>query len=623
MRHLVLGTSGHIDHGKSALVRALTGTDPDRLKEEKLRGITIDLGFAHAEVAPGRIVSFVDVPGHERFVRHMVAGAAGVDAVLLVVAADEGVKPQTVEHVAICSLLGLRDGLVAVTKTDLVDHDMVEVVILELRDFLAGGFLAQAPIVPVSARTGAGLDALRAEIARLFDRIPERSASGVPRLPVDRSFVLKGFGTVVTGTLAAGRLAVGSEIEVLPGHRRGRIRGLQVHGQWVREAVAGWRTAANLQGLDREEVPRGCTVSIPGALLVTDRLWARVTLLPSAPAALRRGGLVRFHQGTSEGDARLRVLKEEPGGALGVEIRLGEPCVVLPGDRFILRRPAPVDTVGGGVVLDARPPRRWGGGAAAPAFERGVAGDLATRVARAGLRGASAAALAAERGLAPEEIEREVELARAAGSVVAAGGLLFDAAAWRDLSEKVVAAVGEFHRADPLRLGVGREELRSRCCREVPHEAWRVLLEGLASAGRLSLEGDRVAAAHHSVVLSGRDRELADRVDGLFRRAGLDPPDPDAAFPSEEPQRLERIVQLLVAGGRLVRIRDGRLFHAEALEALKSRLREYAKTSRTIDVAAFKELAGVTRRNAIPLLEHLDQERATRRVGNVREILDV
>ncbi len=622
MRHLVLGTSGHIDHGKSALVRALTGTDPDRLKEEKLRGITIDLGFAHAEIAPGRVVSFVDVPGHERFVRHMVAGAAGVDAVVLVVAADEGVKPQTVEHVAICSLLGIRDGLVAVTKSDLVERDVVEVAILELREFLQGGFLAEAPIVPVSARTGEGLASLRAEIARLFDRIPERAASGVARLPVDRSFVLRGFGTVVTGTLVAGRLQVGDEIEVQPGRRRGRIRGLQVHGERVQEALAGRRTAVNLQGLDREEVPRGSTISIPGALLVTDRLWARATLLPSAPGPLRRGGLVRFHQGTSERDARLRVLSEEPDGSLGVELSLDEPCVLLPGDRFILRRPAPVDTVGGGIVLDARPPRRSSRRVAAPVFEREAAGDVAARVARAGLRGVSPAALAAERGLAPQEIEREVEAARSAGRIVPAGGLLFDAASWRDLSEKVLAAAREFHRAEPLRLGVGREELRSRCCREVPHEAWRVLLEELASAGRLRLEGDRVALADHRVVLSGRDRELADRVDGVYRRAGLDPPDPGTAFQGEEPRRLERIVELLVASGRLVRIRDGRLFHAEALEALKGLLREYAKTSRTIDVAAFKELAGVTRRNAIPLLEHLDQERATRRVGNVREILN-
>jgi len=623
MRHLVLGTSGHIDHGKSALVRALTGTDPDRLKEEKLRGITTDLGFAHAEVAPGRVVSFVDVPGHERFVRHMVAGAAGIDAVLLVVAADEGVKPQTVEHVAISTLLGIEHGIVALTKTDLVDPELREVALFELRSFLKGSFLEKAPILPVSSRTGDGLDSLREEIARLFDRVPPRAAGGLPRLPVDRCFVLRGFGTVVTGTLVSGTLREGEEVEVLPTGRRGRIRGLEVHGQRVEQAVSGQRTAVNLQGLSREEAPRGSTISTPGALLVTDRIWARIRLLDTAPSDLRRGGTVRFHQGTSETEARVRVLGEDADGFLAGEIRLAEPCVLLPGDRFVLRRPAPVDTVGGGIVLDAKPPRRVHPRQAARAFEPPSAWDLAARVARAGLSGVAPAELASERGLAPSELEPEIARQRSAGRILLAGGLLFDARAWRELADRLVAELGRFHQAEPLRLGMGREELRSRCAPSFPREAWRALLEELVSAGALRLEGDRVALAGHRVVLSGPDRELADRLEAAFRIAGLDPPDLEAAFGQEEPRRLKEIVELLCAQGRLVRIRDGRLFHAEALEDLKAKLREYAKTSRTIDVAAFKELAGVTRKNAIPLLEHLDQERATRRVGNVRQILNV
>jgi len=306
-RHLVLGTAGHIDHGKSALVKALTGTDPDRLVEEKRRGITIDLGFADMELGPEQVLSFVDVPGHERFVRHMVAGSAGIDAVLLVVAADQGVQPQTTEHLEICTLLGLRHGLIALTKCDLVDEELREVAALEVRELLEGSFLQDAPLIAVSARSGEGLESLRGALSDLLLGLSPRSPEGVARLPVDRSFVLRGFGTVVTGTLVSGILREGDEVEIMPGGKRGRIRGLQVHHRAVKEVPAGRRAAVNLQGLNCEEVPRGTTVSRPGALPLTSRIWARLQLLPDAPAALAKGGRVRFHQGTCERAARLTV----------------------------------------------------------------------------------------------------------------------------------------------------------------------------------------------------------------------------------------------------------------------------------------------------------------------------
>jgi len=322
-RHLVVGTAGHIDHGKSALIEALTGTDPDRLAEEKRRGITIDLGFADLPLDDHRTVSFVDVPGHERFVRHMVAGATGLDAVVLVIAADEGVKPQTREHLEICGLLEIRQGIVALSKADLTPPDLLEVVHLEVREALAGSCLESAPIVAVSARTGLGLEDLRRELGALFDRVPPRSSGGAARLPVDRSFVLRGFGTVVTGTMTAGTLAEGDEVEILPGGRRARIRGLQVHKERVREVRAGQRAAVNLQGVSTDEAPRGATLARPNSLPVSRRFWASVRILPGAPDDLvGKGGRARFHQGTCERTARIRTLSKGSDGGFDVEIVL-------------------------------------------------------------------------------------------------------------------------------------------------------------------------------------------------------------------------------------------------------------------------------------------------------------
>jgi len=621
-RHLVLGTAGHIDHGKSALVRALTGTDPDRLKEEQLRGITIELGFADLELGPEQVVSFVDVPGHERFVRHMVAGAMGVDAVLLVIAADQAVQPQTREHLDICRLLGIPRGVVALTKCDLVDRELVEVAELEVRELLAGSFLEQAPIVEVSAKTGQGLDDLRAALARLFEGHPPRPAEGIARLPVDRSFVLRGFGTVVTGTLVGGTLAEGDDVEVLPGGRRGRIRGVQVHRHKVQRAVAGQRTAVNLQGLDCDDVPRGSTVARPGTLCTTRRVWARLSLLPEAPATLRKGGPVRFHQGTCERAARLRVLREEDDGTLDVELYLGRETVLALGDRFILRRPAPVDTVGGGQIVDVQPPRR---AAVEPAAFAPSALDpevaLRQRLARAGAAGTNAEALAPQLGLTRPALQSLGQRLVDEGRVVAAGAVWIDAAAWAACERRTVEALEAFHRSEPLRLGIGREELRGRVEPTLPQDAWRQLLERLSRGGRLRLNGEQVASAGHAVRFSEPERQLAQILETRFCEAGLDPPDLDALVDPGQLAQARQIVEFLIAEGKLERIQDGRLFHAGAMQGLRDRLREHAKASRRIDVATFKDLAGVTRKNAIPLLEQLDAERSTRRVGNEREIL--
>jgi len=621
LRHLILGTAGHIDHGKSALVRALTGTDPDRLKEEKRRGITIELGFADLELTLSRRLSFVDVPGHERFVRHMVAGATGIDAVLLVVAADQGVQPQTREHLDVCSLLGLQRGVVALSKCDLVDEELREVVALELQDLLSESFLAGAPVIPVSAKGGTGLDELRGALSALFDDIAPRPVDGVARLPVDRSFVLRGFGSVITGTLASGRLTEGDEVEILPGGKRGRIRGLQVHGSAVNVALAGQRTAVNLQGLDCDEVPRGATVTRPGDLLTTRRAHANLRLLPQAPERLNRGGEVRFHQGTCERAARYRVIDRSDSGELHIELYLEPEAVLAPGDRFIIRRPAPVDTIGGGVILDIRPTHRLRHATdfSPAAWRPDVA--LSQRLARAGVAGVDPASLAPELGLPRAALYAAAERADLAERIVKVAGRWVDSEAWEAMRARATEQVGAFHAEEPLRLGIAREALRARCGGELPQDLWRHLLASLESEGRLLLDGERVALAGHSVELGEADRQLAARIGESFDNGALNPPELDEIVEAAEADRAGRIVELLLAQGVLVRIQSGKLFAAAALEALRGKLRDHARSSKTIDVAAFKELAGITRKNAIPLLEQLDVERTTRRVGNLREIL--
>ncbi len=620
MRHLVVGTAGHIDHGKSALVHALTGVHPDRLKEEQRRGITIDLGFADLTLSPEGVVSLVDVPGHERFVRHMVAGVSGLDAVLLVVAADDGVKPQTREHLAICSLLGMRNGIVVLSKVDLIEPDLREVVALEVRELLRETFLDGAPLLAVSSRTREGIDALRDELRRLLRDLPERPAEGVARLPIDRSFVQKGFGTVVTGTLVSGTLAEGEDVEILPGGKRGRIRGLQVHKRKVEKVRAGRRVAVNIQGLDCIDASRGATLTTPQALLTTRRARVLVELLPTAPAPLRHGGPVRLHQGTCERAARMRIVTPPADGPFEADLVLAQDTVLLPGDRFILRRPAPIDTVGGGVIVDAHPAR----GHKRPR----IAGTPLTRedpwierVARAGAAGRPVAAVAAELGRSVGEVEAALGPLLDGGRVVRAAGLLFTGALWREKREGTLVALRAFHAKEPLKSGMSREALRAQLAREMPPEAFRELLHSLAADGDIRLAGERLALAGHRVVLSPDDAGHAERIEAAFRRAGLDPPLVEDVAREMGGVHGSRLADWLIEEGRLVRIRDGRVFHGDALEALRRKLREFARTSSTIEIGTFKELAGATRKNAIPLLEQFDEERLTRREGNVRRIL--
>ena len=649
MKSVVIGTAGHIDHGKSALVRALTGTDPDRLKEEKARGITIDLGFAHYE-SNGVNFAFVDVPGHERFVKNMLAGASGIDYVLLVVSADESVMPQTREHFDICRLLGVPAGIVAVTKADLVDAESIELVRLEVRDLVSGSFLEQAPIVAVSARTGEGLDALRHALDDLAATASEREGGGPARLPIDRAFSVKGFGTVVTGTLVSGALAIDDELELLPAGRRVKVRGLQVHGQKEARARVGCRTAANLTGVEVAEVGRGETLATPGTLETTRRLDAVVSLLPGA-RALRHGARVRFHQGTSELFGRVAVavgdlskadatddvgrtlLAQEipPGARAHVRLRLEAPAVLTRGDRFILRAYSPPVTIGGGEVLDPHPPR--GGIRTVTGRARLRALDHAgpdredrARLVMIGERGAAGlplTALTTRAAVAPEDVARVVEGLVKAGHVEQVGQVLVPSSVLSGLAARLLKELEDFHRAQPLADGVPREELRERLFSRADAAVFERVLTDL-QARRLISGRERLALTSHRVALSDDESRAHQAIEDAYRHAGLRPPDLAAVMASANVSAAvaERMIALLIRQKVLVKL-DTLYFHANALDRLKQdvvALKTRGKEAK-VDVGAFKETYGVSRKYAIPLLEYLDRERITRRVGESRVVL--
>ncbi|MGE3278064.1 MAG: selenocysteine-specific translation elongation factor [Vicinamibacterales bacterium] len=637
MSHIVIGTAGHIDHGKSSLVRALTGTDPDRLKEEKARGITIELGFAHATIE-GETVSFVDVPGHERFVRTMLAGAGGIDAVLLVVAADEAVMPQTREHFDICRLLRIRRGLVALTKVDLVDEETLELARMDVAELVKGSFLEGAPVHAVSASTGQGLEALGKALVAMGQGLTARSSDGPARLPIDRAFTIAGFGTVVTGTLVSGRVPTGAELTLVPGGRQVRVRGVQVHGHTCEAAVAGQRTALNLGGIDVEAVERGATLAAPGAVVETARADALIELLPAA-RPLKHGARVRVHQGTREVMARVSIIGParaviEPGSAAPVRLRLEAPLALTRGDRLVLRAYSPLATIGGGEILDPAPPRagvRTAAGAArAEALTpRGAPDDerraVARMIADAGVAGLARADLVPRAAVAPGRLGALVTALARDGAAVVAGDYLVAPTIVDTRAKALVSAVSAFHAAQPLAGGLPREEARARVFAGAPAAVFDAVLEALVAKGTL-VAREWVALASHRVELSPEDEAGREALARVFRDAGLTPPDlkSAAAAAGLAVASAERIVGLLVREKVLVRL-DGQPYHADVLAELRSGIQALKASApggrATVDVAAFKERYGVTRKFAIPLLEWLDRERVTRRMGDQRVVL--
>ena len=635
MKHLIVGTAGHIDHGKSALVLALTGTDPDRWEEEKKRGITIDLGFAHLDLGDGVRVGFVDVPGHERFVKNMLAGVGGIDLVLLVVAADESIKPQTREHFDICRLLNIPNGLVVITKCDLVDRDMLDLVRLEVQELARGSFLENAPVIAASAKTGEGLDDIRNELRRLAGGILARPLALPFRLPIDRAFVMKGFGTVVTGTLIAGSIHKDEEGEIFPEGRRARVRGIQVHNAPAEIAVAGQRTALNLAGVETGEMARGMVLAAPGIFQATSRLDCSLTLLPSA-RPLKNRARVHFHSGTAETVAEVVLLDSRelaPGMRGYVQLRLAHPGLFLPQDRYIVRQFSPVITIGGGVVLDNLPGRHRLLDPAVAEFlsvlEKGSDEErLELLVREAGE--ASMPMLTARLGRAEAEIDRLGRSLQAKKRLVRLGqpaGVLIHAENFLQLAGEVVKQLDGFHKSNPLVSGLAREDLRGRIRdrrKQAPSAAlFNALLQHLEKAGKIEIDGETVRRAGRTVELDPQERAARDQIARAFESAGLAVPAAGAVLAGLKIDRARaaKILQLLLKEKVLVKVAEDLIFHAAALAGLRTLLaRQKAKSDR-INVGVFKELTGLSRKYAIPLLEYLDRERITRRQGDERIIL--
>jgi len=630
-RHVIVGTAGHIDHGKSTLVEALTGTNPDRLEEEKRRGITIDLGFAFLDLSGVRF-GFVDVPGHEKFVRNMLAGVGGIDLVVLVIAADESIKPQTREHFDICRLLGIPRGIVALTKSDLVDPDVLGLVRLEIDEFVRGSFLEGAPVVPVSAATGAGLDAFKKELLRVAETVPAKNGAQHFRLPIDRAFSMKGFGTVVTGTLVSGSLQAEDEAELYPLRRRVRVRGLHSGGRAVARAMAGQRTAVNLAGIEREEIQRGMVLGPPGVFEPTKCLDARITLLGSA-RPLKNRARVHFHQGTAEAIADVVLIAGNelaPRQSALAQLRLDQSVLLLPGDRFILRQFSPVVTIGGGTVLDVQAPRHKSTDPSVVAFletiERGNSEEILAAFAETVPQGLSLSQLTARTGWSDSEIRQVVKNLVAAKRVRTTSDQPLTIASTRLVAACAAAlriALEKFHEGNPLAPGIPKQDLRGRVAK-TSAEIFAAALDDLAKTGIVTVSGDLVQRAGREIALSAEEAKAKELIEKEFQRAGLTVPSFAAVLEKlpVESKRAQKILQILLREKVLIKVTDELIFHRDAVAQLRELLAKYRKErGNKLPIPVFKELTGITRKYAIPLLEYLDRERVTRRVGDERVIL--
>lgn len=631
MKHLILGTAGHIDHGKTSLVKALTGIDTDRLKEEKARGITIELGFAHLELPGGICLGIVDVPGHEKFVRAMVSGVGGMDLVMLVIAADEGIMPQTREHLDILRLLGVKSGLVALTKSDMVDPDWLALVAEEVREFVAGSFLEEAPIVAVSSRTNEGLDNLRNELALLAEKADEKRREGLFRLPVDRVFTVAGFGTVVTGTLLSGEICVGNELEILPSGREGKVRGIQAHASKTEKGLAGQRLAINLQGIDLDQVQRGDVLVPRNAFLATRAVDVRLDYLPSAPRDLKHRATVRLHSATYEVPAQVTLLDRDllkPGESAYVQLRLKEPALLLSGDSYILRVSSPATTVGGGVVLDPFPPRRRRRSSEALQLLDALAGaehqqTITLIIKQSLLSGISFEDILLRTGLSRKSADALLTSLLSSGEVVQMTReprIFLSREALTILKKWLLEKLATFLAANPLKEGMGKEELKTRLPKRSDQRFYTPLLSALERDGLVVPDRDIVRLAGQSIKMNAPVDGLGSRISVFLQDKGIEPPtikEIMERFHCDEKTVRDNLA-LLTRNGTAIRISSDLFYAAEALNGLRDKLLTHLKEKGEVTPPEYRELTGLSRKFLIPLLEHFDSEKLTIRVGDKR-----
>jgi len=633
MPHIIVGTAGHIDHGKTALVKALTGIDADRLKEEKERGITIDIGFANLTLDAQTTIGFIDVPGHERFIKNMLAGVGGIDMVVLVIAADESVMPQTREHLDICSLLHIKQGLTVLTKIDNVEREMADLVEVEVREFLKGSFLERSPILRVSSLTGEGIPQLIETLRQAIGNVAPKDDTELFRLPVDRCFTMKGFGTVVTGTLIAGQVHKEDAVEIFPSQRTTRVRGIQVHGRASNEARAGQRTALNLQGVEVAEIERGMVLTVPGVFKPTSMFDCNLELLRSAPAPIEMRKRVRFHIGTAELMGYVVLLGQErlnPGESALVQIRVEEPAFALPGDRFIIRQYSPMITIGGGQILDAFPEKHRRSDKAVlqrlKIFKDGsVEERLMAIIEGAGLQTVDLSHLVAGLGLSPQHVREALTALTKSGRIRTVSEnpmTVVSVAAFKGAEERAVAEVQRFHRTNPLVQGIGREELRARFD-GMTGGLFQAMLDKLAADKKIVVAQDVIYEFGRRVTLKADEEQIREKLAERFRSHGLQAAAPDELIDGLKLNRItaRKIIQLMVKENALVKISEDMFVDRKAIDELIAAIKALKSKNPKLGVPEFKDLTGVSRKYAIPLLEYLDRQRVTRRVGDERVIL--
>jgi selenocysteine-specific elongation factor len=619
MKHVILGTAGHIDHGKTALVKALTGVDTDRLKEEKERGITIELGFTFLDLPSGIRLGIIDVPGHERFVKHMVAGVWGIDLVALIIAADEGVMPQTKEHLDICKLLKVKKGLIVLTKIDLVERDLLELVREEVTDIAKDTFLKDAPILAVSSLTGEGIPQLISTLDHLSREVKGRSSDGLFRLPIDRIFVMKGFGTVVTGTIVSGKLSLGETVEILPSGLEGKVRNLQVYNQPMEEATAGERAAVNLQGIETSAIERGDVLVHPKTLTPTSLLDVYLEYLSIAPRPLKHRTQQRFHMGTSSTTASIFLLDREelaPGEEGFAQLRLERSVVSFPQDRFVIRGSGAIQTLGGGVVLDTHPIKHR-------RYSPPVINDLILLkdgsseqainqyILRSGIAGISFGDLLNRVAMPPNEIQTILRKMIERGDILLVDPeklKVIENSQYQRLKEMTLIQLREFHQRFPMRIGLAKEEVRTKLPVELDMKLFQILINGLIQSKEVVLERDKLKLHGHQIS-SADEKGLVKRVEEAILRGKLQPPSPKELSEewSEEEERVLAVFEYLAHEGMLVKIKSGMYFHRIHFENLKGELINFLKSHKEITTSQFKELTGASRKYVIPLIEYFDQ----------------